>query len=297
MLQDRCGGRGCSPVKGNHEGGEEHYRYESLGERQDEGDNMMELCPLEGVCADWLSGELGGSYFDLMAVDEGNNCTKGGTTLGEDNKKTVTHYSYEEVHNKKELRKEQTKVILFSVNRCFKLINDGVFLLKMAYRLSREKEWENYFILNVIPEEHQDLFSVLGVFKKVLCFRGEEMPILYFYTRMEKTYFIVNKCLEDIPQDAFIECDAAPTNKFFCLYAGMVFFVWSLVALAMVPFVSAPWTALIYVQFVTLLLVSITFLLSFLYIHFGLKKRFYLNPYYSLGGDVEWQNGNRGGNN
>ncbi|ANQ06556.1 Uncharacterized protein PCOAH_00009660 [Plasmodium coatneyi] len=377
MLQGLRGGRSCPQVKGTHEEGEEHYRYESLAEGQNEGDQMMERCPLEGVYAEWLSEELRRSYSDEMMTHEGNNYTKGGT-FGENNQTTVTHYACEQVWTKNELRKEQTKVTLFSVNRCFKLLNDGVFLLKMACQcqLGRQTEWKNvprgtlhtvafiwllcfhitshctfhlrkYFIVNVIPEEHHDLFSLFGVFKKVICFRGDEMPILCFFSRMEKTYMFVNKFLEDIPQfvlylicvwmkggddifvflfflfywilyvvlsvvyqglryplvgamvrlfvsaslaeDVFIECDAAPTNKFFCLYVGAVFSVWSFVALATVPLVGAPWTALIYVQFVALLLVSMTFLLSFLYFHFGPKQRFYLNPYYCLGGDVEWQ--------
>ncbi|GAB64920.1 hypothetical protein PCYB_041220 [Plasmodium cynomolgi strain B] len=381
MLQGRCGGRSCSLVEGTHEGEEKHYRYESLGEGQNEDDNMMEQYPLEGVYVEWLNGELGRSYSDEMTANKWDNYTKG-VTFGEDNQKIVTHYTYEQVRNKNELRKEQTKVTLFSMSRCFKLVNDGVFLLKMAYQLVGETEWKNihqelvhkvafiwllslyitsyctfhlrkYFILNMIPEEHHDLFSLFGVFKKVMYFRWDEISILCFYSRMERTYMIMTKFLEDIPQfflyllyvwmnggdgvllflfcvvcywvlyvvirvvyqglrypvvgatvrlflsaslpeDAFIECDAAPTNKFFCLYAGAVFSVWSLVALATVPLVGAPWTALIYVQCVALLLVSMAFLLSFVYFHFGAKQRFYLNPYYCLRGGcgvAEWELG------
>ncbi|EUD66732.1 hypothetical protein C922_02717 [Plasmodium inui San Antonio 1] len=280
---------------------------------------MIELCLLEGVYAEWLSGEFRRSYSDEMAAHEGDSYTKR-VTFGEDNHTTVTDYAYGRVRNKNELRKQQRKVTLLSVSRCFKLVNDGVFLLKMVYQLCGKTEWENlhdrpihtvafiwllclhitshctfhlrkYFILNMIPEEHHDLFSLFGVFKKVTFFREEDLPILCFYSRMEKTYMFVNKFLEDIPQfvlyllDAFIECDAAPTNKFFCLYAGVVFSVWSLVALATVTLVGARWTPLVYVQFVALLLLSMAFLLSFLYCHFGAKQRFYLNPYYCLGAD------------
>ncbi|EDL43139.1 hypothetical protein PVIIG_03471 [Plasmodium vivax India VII] len=151
----------------------------------------------------------------------------------------------------------------------------------------------------MIPEEHHALFSLFGVFKKVAHFRGEEIPILCFYSRMERTYMIVNKFLEDIPQfflyllDVLIEWDAAPMNKFFCLYGGAVFSVWSLTALATAPLVGAPWTALVYAQFVALLLLSLAFLLSFLYVHFGAKRRFYLNRYYCLEGGgyeaAEWE--------
>lgn len=216
-----CGGRSCPAVEDTREGGKTHCRYEPLGEEQNEGDDMMELSPLEGGYTEWLRGKVGRSCSEEMETHE-----------GECNERTATHYAYEQVRNKNEqneLRKEQTKVTLFSVNRCFKLVNDGVFLLKMACNLGGETEWKNlprgpahtvafiwllclyitslctfhlrkFFIVHMIPEEHHALFSLFGVFKKVAHFRGEEIPILCFYSRMERTYMIVNKFLEDIPQ-------------------------------------------------------------------------------------------------
>lgn len=222
MLKGLCGGRSSPPVEGTHEGGKKHYRYESLWREQNKGDHIMELCLLERVHADWLSGELGRSYSDEMVADE--KSYRKGVTSGEDNQTTVEYYTYE-------LRKEQTKAIIFSANRCFKLFNDGVFLLKVAChcQLGTDTELLNvhrgrvyrvvfiwliclyitshftfhlrkYFIVNVIPQDHHDLFSLFKVFKKVICFQREEISILCFYSRMEKTYIFINKFLEDIPQ-------------------------------------------------------------------------------------------------
>ncbi|CRG94384.1 conserved Plasmodium membrane protein, unknown function [Plasmodium gallinaceum] len=277
----------------------------------------------------------------------------------------VFNYIYEMITKKNEMRKEQMKLTLFSINRCVDFFNDFAFLIKIFCQINFSKSpntinqniykfiflWflflfitsfftfylRKFFILNIIPKKHHNLFSLFKVFKEIKSIDQNNLSILYFYDRIQKTYVIINKVFEDIPQfllcllymilngkdkfiifnilysiiyfiintidlgfnypiigtlnlffstyildDSFVEYDAAPTNKIFCLYSFFVFFIWSLLALVTKRFVSIFWFPFIYFQFSILFLISIMFLLIFLYFYFHAKQSFYLNPYYCL---------------
>ncbi|CRG98669.1 conserved Plasmodium membrane protein, unknown function [Plasmodium relictum] len=277
----------------------------------------------------------------------------------------IFNYIYEMITKKNEMRKEQMKLTLFSINRCVDFFNDFVFLIKIFCEINFSKSPNNinqsiykfiffwflllfitsfftfylrkFFILNIIPKKHHNLFSLFKVFKEIKSIDQNNLSILYFYDRIQKTYVIINKFFEDIPQfllcllymilngkdkfiifnilysvlyfiintidlgfnypiigtlnlffstyildDSFVEYDAAPTNKIFCLYSFFVFFIWSLLALSTKRLASIFWLPFIYFQFSILFLISIIFLLIFLYFYFHAKQNFYLNPYYCL---------------
>ncbi|SBT31486.1 conserved Plasmodium membrane protein, unknown function [Plasmodium ovale wallikeri] len=141
---------------------------------------------------------------------------------------TLFDYIYEMVNGRSELRKLQMKLTLYSANRCIDFFNDMMFLLNIFYKIyfgldSREKTVHVYniiflwllmifitsmstfyfrklLILNFVPHRHSNLFTLWKVFKEVKITDQRDISALYFYERFQKTYFIINNFLEDIPQ-------------------------------------------------------------------------------------------------
>ncbi|CZT98195.1 hypothetical protein CYL21_0219 [Plasmodium falciparum NF54] len=283
----------------------------------------------------------------------------------EDTNIGIFNYIYEMITKKNEMRKEQMKLTLFSINRCVDFFNDFLFLIKVFYEMKISENsnmlnhniykllflwllflyvtsfftfyFRKYYIMNLIPEKHHNLFSLFKVFNEIKTMHPKNISVLYFYDRIQRTYIVINKFFEDVPQfllcllyitlngkdkfiifnmlysiiyfvinaiyhglnyplmgtlnlffstylldDSFVEYDAAPTNKFFCLYSFFVFFIWSLLALSTKKLVSFFWAPFIYFQFSMLFLISIIFFVFFLYFSFHAKQNFYLNPYYCL---------------
>ncbi|GAW79429.1 hypothetical protein PGO_040290 [Plasmodium gonderi] len=337
--------------------------------RKHEEDEEGEVPSLCSVSCNYneLVDEINGSEvaYNMNILMKRKHMNEG--NLRVENEISVLKYAYEMIQEKSELRKEQMKLTIFSMLRCFDFFNDMLFFLKIFYehcacRQNKNIEHENlykiitiwlfflhiisfftfhsrkFFIVNMIPEEHNDLFKLFAVFRKIKSIQSTEVNILHFYSRIEKSYIIINKFFEDIPQfilfllhiwlngedtiffiffifysifyvalcsfthvssyprlfsvlrsrfaylpgDSLIEHDAAPTNKFFCLYAWAVFFVWSLLTLTTRRFATAPWILLIHMQFWIFSLMSLIFLLLFLYFHFDDKQNFYLNSYNSF---------------
>ncbi|SCN43042.1 conserved Plasmodium protein, unknown function [Plasmodium ovale] len=170
--------------------------------------------------------------------DDDDNVPGGGAPLRACEKKrkdqytgvdvTLFDYIYEMVNGSSELRKLQKKLTLFSANRCIDFFNDMMFLLNIFYKInfgldSSEKSVHVYnfiflwllmifitsmstfffrklLILNVVPHRHSKLFTLWKVFKEVKITDQRDISALYFYERFQKTYFIMNNFLEDIPQ-------------------------------------------------------------------------------------------------
>lgn len=142
--------------------------------------------------------------------------------------KDVCLYVYEMIIKKDELRSEQMKLTLFSINRCIDFFNDFTFLIKLIFHLNffnaaeRNKEniykfillWysfffitslftfflRRYYILNVIPSHYQHLFCCFRVFKNIKSVDHSDLAVLYHFDRIQKTYILINKFFEDIPQ-------------------------------------------------------------------------------------------------
>ncbi|SBT75613.1 conserved Plasmodium protein, unknown function [Plasmodium ovale] len=278
---------------------------------------------------------------------------------------TLFDYIYEMVNGRSELRKLQMKLTLYSANRCIDFFNDMMFLLNIFYKIyfgldSREKTVHVYniiflwllmifitsmstfyfrklLILNFVPHRHSNLFTLWKVFKEVKITDQRDISALYFYERFQKTYFIINNFLEDIPQfflyslytildeqdvylvfamvssvgfivvrtfyqgihcpaigtrhlffsthlveDSFVQCDVAPTTNAFFLYSAVVLFIWSLLSLSTRKLVIPLLAPVVYIHFSALLLASLVSLFLFLRFYSRTRKRFYLNPYYSL---------------
>ncbi|VWU50006.1 conserved protein, unknown function, partial [Hepatocystis sp. ex Piliocolobus tephrosceles] len=180
----------------------------------------------------------GGSSNNKSHIDKKikNNCKKYEKTSEKENMSGFLCYTYEMLTKKNELRRIQMKLTLFSINRCLDYLNDFIFLLKLFYELfinkynysnninnnNRKYEYINKvifvwllflyitsfftfyfrknFIIHLIPLKYNDMFSFNKVFYTIKNIDQEDIKVLYFYKKFYKTYLLVNKIYEDIPQ-------------------------------------------------------------------------------------------------
>ncbi|EUR53555.1 hypothetical protein PFBG_06089 [Plasmodium falciparum 7G8] len=134
----------------------------------------------------------------------------------EDTNIGIFNYIYEMITKKNEMRKEQMKLTLFSINRCVDFFNDFLFLIKVFYEMKISENsnmlnhniykllflwllflyvtsfftfyFRKYYIMNLIPEKHHNLFSLFKVFNEIKTMHPKNISVLYFYDRIQRTY-------------------------------------------------------------------------------------------------------------
>ncbi|SBT70520.1 conserved Plasmodium protein, unknown function [Plasmodium malariae] len=194
--------------------------------------------------------------------DEESNILE--TNIIHNNEKKIYHFIYifEMITKKNEIRKEQMKHTIFSVNRCVDFINDIFFLVKVFYETYLSKQhgstltknvctlifvWllflcvtsfftfylRKFFITNAIPDKHRNLFTLLKVFKEIKTVPPSEISILYIYDRVQHTYLIINKFFEDMPQFflclLYILLNGKDTFLIISMLYSVVYFVFNIV--------------------------------------------------------------------
>ncbi|EAA15563.1 hypothetical protein [Plasmodium yoelii yoelii] len=151
----------------------------------------------------------------------------------------IFQYIIEMIKGKNKLRKLQLKLNLYCIKRFVDIINNTCLLIKVLneiYIFSNKENIENVenienlnnkgnaykiiflwllflyitsfftfyfrtiFIINIVPNNYDNLFSLYKVFQTIKNIDSNNILILEFFEKFQKTYFIINKFFEDIPQ-------------------------------------------------------------------------------------------------
>ncbi|KEG00545.1 hypothetical protein YYE_04729 [Plasmodium vinckei vinckei] len=142
-------------------------------------------------------------------------------------------YIYEMIKRKNKLRRLQLKINLYCIKRFVNIINNTCLLVKVInenYIIINKDNIESgnnkgniykvifvwllflyivsfftfffrkFFIMNILPNNYDNLFSLYKVFQAIKNVDSNNISVLEFFEKFQKTYFIINKFFEDIPQ-------------------------------------------------------------------------------------------------
>ncbi|VTZ67087.1 conserved protein, unknown function [Plasmodium chabaudi chabaudi] len=142
-------------------------------------------------------------------------------------------YIFEMIRCKNKLRRLQLKINLYCIKRFADIINNTCLLVKVMnenYVIINKDNIENvnnkgdiykviflwllflyiisfvtfyfrkFFIMNMVPDNYDNLFSLYKVFQTIKNVDSNNISVLEFFEKFQKTYFIINKFFEDIPQ-------------------------------------------------------------------------------------------------
>ncbi|CAD2085519.1 conserved Plasmodium membrane protein, unknown function [Plasmodium vinckei brucechwatti] len=149
------------------------------------------------------------------------------------NIENVFEYIFEMIKRKNKLRRLQLKINLYCIKRFIDIINNTCLLVKVInenYIIINKSNIESgtnmgniykvifvwllflyiisfftfyfrkCFIMNIIPNNYDNLFSIYKVFQTIKNVDSNNISVLEFFEKFQKTYFIINKFFEDIPQ-------------------------------------------------------------------------------------------------
>lgn len=145
----------------------------------------------------------------------------------------IFQYIIEMIKGKNKLRKLQLKINIYCIKRFVDIINNTCLLIKILneiYVILNKDNIENWnnkgngykviflwllflyitsfftfyfrkiFIMNIVPNNYDNLFSLYKVFQTIKNIDSNNISVLEFFEKFQKTYFIINKFFEDIPQ-------------------------------------------------------------------------------------------------
>ncbi|CAD2097164.1 hypothetical protein YYG_04801 [Plasmodium vinckei petteri] len=149
------------------------------------------------------------------------------------NVENLFEYIFEMIKRKNKLRRLQLKINLYCLKRFVNIINNTCLLVKVInenYIIINKGNIESetnkgnaykvifvwllflyiisfftfyfrkLFIMNIIPSNYDNLFSLYKVFQTIKNVDSNNISVLEFFEKFQKTYFIINKFFEDIPQ-------------------------------------------------------------------------------------------------